>query len=138
MMCQNFCRNIQQEIKLSINKMLSRVTVMKSDLSTNSGHTESKILTFNGRMSEYIVATFESRNLLLLLKAVKKHLLDVRREPTIGHVKGEKQLELCTQDINFNKINQITLCVYLNELWKKLLRGYTQQLLTLVFIGIWK
>lgn len=69
---------------------------MKSDLSTNSGHTESKILTFNGRMSEYIVATFESRNLLLLLKAVKKHLLDVRREPTIGHVKGEKQLELCT------------------------------------------
>ena len=110
---------------------------MKSHLSTNSGHIESKILTFSGGMSEYIVATFESRNLLLLLKAggigmgktcepkafpfqcmtkfttnkknkqtkqtnnnkkkaVKKHLLDVRREPTIGHVKGEKQLELCT------------------------------------------
>lgn len=69
---------------------------MKSDLSTKSGHIEGKILTFSGRMSEYIVAIFESRNLLLLLKAVKKHLLDVRREPSIGHVKGEKQLELCT------------------------------------------
>ena len=49
--------------------MLSRVTVMKSDLSTNSGHTESKILTFNGRMSEYIVATFESRKSFAAFKS---------------------------------------------------------------------